>query len=157
MNTKLDIFFDMDGTIADLYNVPDWLSQLRAGSIEPYLQAKPIGDMAQLQNRLLALQKHGARLVICSWCSLGASAEYAERIAQAKLLWLNAHLPQVVFDEYLFLEYGEAKHHYAKRNHTSVLFDDNDKIRAKWNCAQSRTAVPPTQIISSLDYLLSTI
>lgn len=29
MTTKLDIFFDMDGTIADLYNVPDWLSQLR--------------------------------------------------------------------------------------------------------------------------------
>lgn len=157
MTTKLDIFFDMDGTIADLYNVPDWLSQLRADSVEPCLCAKPIGDMAQLQARLLALQKRGARLIICSWCSIGASPEYAERITQAKLLWLNAHLPQVIFDDYLFLEYGEAKHHYAKRNRTSVLFDDNDKIRAKWNCAQSRTAVEPARIISSLDYLLSTI
>lgn len=128
-----------------------------ADSVEPYLCAKPIGDMAQLQARLLALQKRGAHLIICSWCSIGASPEYAERIAQAKLLWLNAHLPQVIFDDYLFLEYGEAKHHYAKRNRTSVLFDDNDKIRAKWNCAQSRTAVEPARIISSLDYLLSTI
>ena len=42
---KKMICFDMDGTIADLYNVPNWLPKLRAEDASPYEDAAPIYDM----------------------------------------------------------------------------------------------------------------
>ena len=39
---KKAIFWDMDGTIADLYNVPNWLDKLRAEDTSPYREAEPL-------------------------------------------------------------------------------------------------------------------
>lgn len=153
----MTIYFDMDGTIADLYNVPDWLTQLRNECADPYLVAKPMCNMQHLQAQLLRLQKLGARIVICSWLSIGASPYYSQAIIEAKLQWLNAHLPQVVFDDYLFLEYGEGKHKHTKRNTYSILFDDNADIRNKWNRSSWRTAFAPSDIDRTLDYLIANI
>ena len=36
------IYLDMDGTIADLYAVPNWLKMLRAENPAPYIQAEPL-------------------------------------------------------------------------------------------------------------------
>ncbi len=49
------ICFDMDGTIADLYNVPNWLERLQAEDATPYLEAKPLWDMECLNNILMRL------------------------------------------------------------------------------------------------------
>ena len=43
MNTT--ICFDMDGTIADLYGVQNWLEMLQAENPQPYRQAKPLLDI----------------------------------------------------------------------------------------------------------------
>ena len=42
------IYFDMDGTIADLYGVPNWLDCLIAEKTKPYREAKPLVDMRNL-------------------------------------------------------------------------------------------------------------
>ena len=43
MKTKIKILvWDMDGTIADLYGVENWLPMLRAYDPTPYRTAKPI-------------------------------------------------------------------------------------------------------------------
>ena len=42
---KLNIYFDMDGTIANLYEYKDWLSHLSLESIAPYEFCKPMVDM----------------------------------------------------------------------------------------------------------------
>ena len=39
------IIFDMDGTIADLYGVDDWLTKLRNEDISPYLECEPLVPM----------------------------------------------------------------------------------------------------------------
>ena len=44
----MTIYFDMDGTIADLYSVENWLESLRAYSAEPYTCAAPMQDLRQL-------------------------------------------------------------------------------------------------------------
>ena len=36
------IYFDMDGTIADLYGVENWLDYLVAEQTKPYREAKPL-------------------------------------------------------------------------------------------------------------------
>ena len=40
-----NIYFDMDGTIADLYGVENWLEYLRAENPAPYRAAAPMLDM----------------------------------------------------------------------------------------------------------------
>ena len=42
------ICFDMDGTIADLYAVDNWLAKLRAEDETPYAEAAPMWDMTAL-------------------------------------------------------------------------------------------------------------
>ena len=38
----MKIWLDMDGTIADLYAVDNWLDMLRAYDATPYVKAKPM-------------------------------------------------------------------------------------------------------------------
>ena len=50
------IYFDMDGTIANFYGVPNWLECLAANDPTPYKVAKPLVNMnvlARLLNRVL--------------------------------------------------------------------------------------------------------
>ena len=47
-----EICFDMDGTLADLYGVPDWLAKLRSFDPTPYKVAKPLLNMAVLARLL---------------------------------------------------------------------------------------------------------
>ena len=58
------LVFDMDGTIADLYGVKNWLHDLRMESVRPYTQAKPIYDMELLNDILLMLKACGWRAAI---------------------------------------------------------------------------------------------
>ena len=46
-NTKM-ICWDMDGTMASLYGVDNWLSKLRAEDASPYEDAAPMWDMELL-------------------------------------------------------------------------------------------------------------
>ena len=46
------ICFDMDGTVADLYGVENWLEKLRAYDASPYLVATPMCDMEELADLL---------------------------------------------------------------------------------------------------------
>lgn len=51
--------FDMDGTIADLYGVNDWLSKLRKEDASPYLEAKPMWDVDKLNELINKLKQAG--------------------------------------------------------------------------------------------------
>ena len=55
------IYFDMDGTIADLYGVNGWLDSLIAEQTKPYREAKPLVDMRQLGKLLNKLQAQEQR------------------------------------------------------------------------------------------------
>ena len=66
----------MDGTIANLYAMNDWLPKLRAYSTEPYRQAKPICNMVTLAHLLNTLQKQGYHIGIISWLSKEPTPAY---------------------------------------------------------------------------------
>ena len=75
------ICFDMDGTIADLYAVNNWLNMLRSYDPTPYATAKPMWDMEILANTLNLLRAKGIEIHIITWLSKETTAEYdkAER------------------------------------------------------------------------------
>ena len=68
------IYFDMDGTIADLYAVENWLPKLRAYDPSPYMDAAPLVRLSTLARLLNSLQRIGYTLGIISWCSKSSTA-----------------------------------------------------------------------------------
>lgn len=125
------INFDMDGTIADLYGVENWLDDLIASNTRPYEIAKPLLNLSALARRLNALQKRGYRIAIISWLSKSGTAEYNEAVAKAKIDWLTTHLASVRFDEIHIVEYGTPKQNFL-HNPTDILFDDEERNRLAW-------------------------
>lgn len=78
------IFFDMDGTLFDLYGVPDWLPRLRAEDASPYIEAAPLLNLQNLGETLQTLQNNGVRIGVISWLSKDATATYKKAIRRAK-------------------------------------------------------------------------
>lgn len=126
------IYFDMDGTIADLYGVEGWLEDLRNEVTVPYENAKPMLNMSLLARRLNALRKQGFTIGIISWNSKGATKAYEDAVAKAKLDWLKKHLPSVQFDEIHIVKYGTPKTSVTPLVQTAVLFDDDYGNAYEW-------------------------
>ena len=125
------IYFDMDGTIADLYNVENWLPKLRAENPSPYAEAEAMVDMGELQLYLSILQNRGCKLGVISWLSKGSSKSYDKMVRQAKKNWLKENLPEITFDETHFVKYGTRKDYIAK-DKDGILFDDSEEVRNNW-------------------------
>lgn len=130
MNTKA-IYFDMDGTIADLYGVNEWLPKLRARDASPYKEARPMLKMQPLARRLNTLQKKGYKVGIVSWLSKAPPSEYDNEVDAAKREWLNKHLHSVHFDELIIVAHGTPKQNAVACPY-GILFDDEQKNRNEW-------------------------
>lgn len=125
------IYFDMDGTIADLYGVDGWLDYLCAEKTKPYRDAKPLVNMRKLARLLNQLQEQGWKIGVISWLAKSGSDEYGDRVAQTKEKWLKKHLGSVKFDEIKIAKYGTPKQFLADHAF-GILFDDERQNRENW-------------------------
>lgn len=132
---KKAIFWDLDGTIADLYNVPNWLDKLRAEDTSPYREAKPLFSLYDIWVRLEAMRSLGAVVGVISWGSKGASAEYNRNIRRAKIDWLKDMNLFNSLDEIHVVKYGTPKHSVVRKEKRGVLVDDNAEVREAWEHA----------------------
>ena len=126
----MTIWFDMDGTIADLYGVENWLPMLRASDPAPYMLAKPLVRLSALARVLNRLQAEGYEIGVISWLSKTGTPRYNAEVTAAKYAWLAKHLPSVDFDEIHIVPYGTPKQLFAK--HNDILFDDEERNRNDW-------------------------
>ena len=126
------IYFDMDGTIADLYAVEGWLDMLRAYDPTPYAMAKPLVRLATLARLLNRLQREGYTIGIISWLSKEPTPSYDEAVTNAKLEWLESHMPSVEWDEINIVPHGTPKHEVVA-NPFGILFDDEKQNRENWS------------------------
>ena len=125
------IWFDMDGTIADLYSVEGWLPMLRAYDPTPYAEAKPLVHLSTLARLIHKAQANGYSVGILSWLSKCSTAEYDKAVTEAKLSWLRKHLPSVAFDAVAIIPYGVGKYHFNMGD--DILFDDEQRNRDDWD------------------------
>jgi hypothetical protein len=125
------IYFDMDGTIADLYTVENWLPMLRAYDPTPYAIAAPLVRLSSLARVLNRLQREGYILGIVSWCSKTSTVEYDHAVTAAKIEWLNHHMPSVEWDEIHIVAYGTPKESVVNFPE-GILFDDEERNRTTW-------------------------
>lgn len=141
MEKKKMICFDLDGTLADLYAVPDWLPKLRSYDSSPYIEAAPIYHALTLSFILKELKKHGWEIAIITWLSKESTAEYDTAVRKAKKEWLAAH--EIPYDRFYGIKYGRTKaDSIRKRCSYGVLIDDNAKIRKGWHLGST---IDPTK------------
>lgn len=126
--------FDMDGTIADLYSVPNWLERLQAEDPGPYAEAAPMWDMAELRRVLLALIAEGWEIRVVSWLAKDATPEYKKAIRRAKREWLARY--DFPADKVHLTAYGRSKS-ATVQNAPGILVDDNKEVRDGWHVGET--------------------
>lgn len=122
------INFDMDGTIANLYGVENWLDYLIEENPLPYMIAKPLVNLSALARVLNNLQKKGYEINIISWLAKNSTKDYDNLVINAKKTWLKKHMPSVKWDNINIVEYGTPKQTICK----GILFDDEKPNREAW-------------------------
>ena len=128
---NITINFDMDGTIADLYGVENWLEYLINEDTTPYAVAEPLLRLSALARRLNNLQRMGYELAIISWLSKSGSDEYNEAVTEVKRQWLAKHLPSVQWNRIIIVPYGTPKESFCG-SPLDILFDDEERNRNNW-------------------------
>ena len=119
---KQIIYLDMDGTIADLYGIENWLEGLRNEVEGLFLQCEPLITESEL---LVLFPNDIYELRICSMTPMNASKEYCVKVIEEKNIWLDKHFPSITHRVYM--KYGNNKNLRNSRNH--ILIDDNETIR----------------------------
>ena len=130
-NKKITINFDMDGTIADLYAVENWLNYLESENTYPYANAKPMIRFSTLARTLNELQRKGYHIAVISWLSKNGTEEYNNQVTETKKQWLKKHLPSVNWDRITIVPYGTPKENWCF-DEEDVLFDDEERNRRNW-------------------------
>ena len=103
------IYFDLDGTLADLYGVSDWENRLRSSNPTPYKFASPLVDMSELNDVLEQLSECGVVIGVISWLAMGSTKEYDKQVRKEKKRWIEQFLPTVT--EIHLVRYGTPKHY----------------------------------------------
>lgn len=125
---KNTIYFDMDGTIANLYGVSGWLDDLINENPRPYKDAEPLLNFRVFAKELHKVQQKGYKIGIISWLSKTGTDEYNKVVTETKEKWLKKHLPSVKFDEIHIVKYGTPK----STRGNGILFDDEEPNRKEW-------------------------
>lgn len=136
--------FDMDGTIADLYAVPDWKQKLEREDTSPYRFAAPIWDMQELNEVLMLLAKEGHEIRVISWLAMDSSEEYKTAVRDAKMEWLKQY--DFPVDKCHFVAYGTTKANCVRKaacENPAILIDDNTKVRNGWHLGET---IDPTAV-----------
>ena len=127
----MTIYFDMDGTIANLYGVENWLAKLINEDATPYTDATPLVRLSTLARLLNKAQRNGHKIGIVSWLAKNSTVEYDIKVTNAKIEWLNTHLKSVHFDEIKIGKYGTPKSTMVE-DKNGILFDDEEPNRNEW-------------------------
>lgn len=120
------IYLDMDGTIADLYGVENWLADLIAGNERPYREAERLVE----EEELIKLVEDGYELAIVSWLAKNSNKEYDRKVRNAKREWLKVNYPNIKFAEIHIVKYGTPKSKVV--NEKGLLIDDETPNRREW-------------------------
>lgn len=143
----MEVWFDMDGTIADFYGVDGWLNYLKKEDTKPYKEAKTLGNANQIARYMNKLTRAGHSINIISWCSKSGTEEFNARVTKVKLNWLEKHFKSVKFGKILIVPYGTNKKECAGNG---ILFDDEERNRTNWGIG----AFNPSDIIPVMRHIL---
>ena len=148
------VYFDLDGTLADLYSVDNWEYKLNHEDVSPYAEAAPLCNMEELHEIICDLQAVGVTVGVISWLAMHSNKEYDKATRRAKKEWLKKYLPTI--DEIHLVKYGTPKQRIPKVKQNAILVDDNAEIRGKWSRGDTINPVCE-DIVEELRQVLTTM
>lgn len=154
--TERKIYWDMDGTIADLYGQENWLYDLRHENTTPYEKAKPLYDMKKLNAILEMLKAFNFSIGVITWGSMDASEKYNKAVKKVKKTWIADNLPSC--SEFHFQRYGVPKHKATYQNikiNKDILIDDNAEVRKMWTDKGGIAINPDENLFTELAKLIA--
>lgn len=155
MSTK--VYFDMDGTVFDLYGKDNWLELLQeekagafTGDFLPEIDTKKFYSICQ------KLLEKGVQFGIITWLPMQASPEYEQICTEEKRTWAGKNLPFIT--EFNCVSYGIPKQNcIQKRTKKMFLIDDNMEVCKTWATAKQRTAINVNEtftVVNALEQIL---
>lgn len=122
---KTKVYLDLDGTLADLYNEPDWLGALCSEASGLFLHLRPLVSEKELLEKF---PKEKYEITILSMTPKDASLEYCEKVVEEKNAWVDKYFPSLT--KRIYKKYGHNKN--LKNSANAILIDDNEIIRNNW-------------------------
>lgn len=133
-------YFDLDGTLADLYNADCWLEKLENEEPEVFSNLAPLIDEEKFKKWATERLLNGDKIKVITWLPMSASEEYEKICAREKENWVKQHFPFIT--EINCLSYGIPKQHAIKKRTSSmVLVDDSEEVLQMWKTARQRTGM----------------
>jgi histidinol phosphatase-like enzyme len=122
------VYFDMDGTLADLYGVTNVFKRLDALDANVYSEAKPIDTYI---NMLKEFKNMGYKVIILSCLGMISDKQFDKDTVRNKGLWLDKYVGKQYIDERIYIPNTKHKEQYI--NEYGILVDDDDKVLMNWN------------------------
>lgn len=137
---SVKIYFDLDGTVYNLYGIAEWEPKLRAENPNVFREGSFIGDYQDFMNICNKLLEKGVQFGVITWLPMQASPEYEVECELVKREWVQRYMPFV--SEFTAQSYGVPKQNaIIKRAKTMYLLDDNTEICEMWQTEKMRVAV----------------
>lgn len=149
--SSIKIYFDLDGTVYDLYNVPNWLEILRNENPDVYTMGEKLFS-DELYKVAATLMRYGVKFGVITWGSMVASPEFEVQTENVKRQWVNENLPFV--ESFVYQQYGTPKQQAIKnRTQNDILIDDNSEVLKVWINNKTRTGYQVTKENNVVDIL----
>ena len=152
----IKIFFDMDGTIADLYGHEGWLEKIVNEEEGLFRNLRTIYDPLQLMEIKVLDTDLPLQMEIITWTPMNASPEYCQKVENEKREWALEKFGDV-FSQVNVLPYGVPKQYAeTKKSQLMILVDDNPEVLAMWETGKQRKGILRTPDLTA-DELLEKI
>lgn len=138
---KKTIWFDMDGTLYDLYKIPEWLMLLENRRWEVFnLPGFERSHIYRIRAAIQALKKAGWTVGVITWAPIGVQwkTKDLEDVSDVKYCWLEENIPELADTDTPFacIPYGESKAQFLLDMESAFgvnyLVDDNKEVRRDW-------------------------
>lgn len=147
------IALDMDGTLAGLYDVPNWLESIRGEDATPYEVAAPLCDVDALARVLKLARSEGHTIEVVSWnCKGDISPEYRRKVRKEKVNWLKRYGLLGEVDAVHVVKHGTPKSKVASG--WGVLFDDETANREEWSSSGRGVAFDAVNLVARIEQIV---
>lgn len=124
------IYFDLDGTLYDLYNIENWEQKLREEKPNMYNQDRPLYT-PRIHTIVSALLRLGVKFHSITKLSMTATENYAKLTTEEKKEWVRNNLPFV--SNINCIPYTDHKYKYIRRkDEENILIDDSEYECSDW-------------------------
>jgi deoxyribodipyrimidine photolyase len=141
---SIKIYFDLDGTVYNLYGINDWLSKLREEKVSVYTEGEKLFEESKFYKIVCSLLSCGVRFGVITWGSMTATPEFEIETENAKREWVKENLPFV--ESFAYQQYGTPKQQAIKnRTRNDILIDDNFDVLQTWINGKTRKGYQVTK------------